>query len=103
MIYRLLQLVVRIISRIPLRIGQFCGRMLGRAFAMITVSRSKISLDNIRKVFGNQLDENEIKRLNIKVAVHFGQMLFEVPHILRLNHANLEKYVSFEKVSMKIF
>lgn len=63
---------------------------------MITVSRSKISLDNIRKVFGNQLDEDEIKRLNIKVAVHFGQMLFEVPHILRLNHANLDKYVSFE-------
>lgn len=95
-IYRLLKLVVRIISRIPLRIGQFCGRMLGRAFAMIIVRRTKVSLDNLRKVFGNQLDEDEIKRLNIKVAMHFGQMLFEVPHILRLNHANLDRYVLFE-------
>jgi len=63
---------------------------------MFNVRRSRVSLDNLRKVFGNQLNEDEIKRLNIKVAMHFGQMLFEVPHILRLSHANLDKYVSFE-------
>ena len=28
--------------------------------------------------------------------LHFGQMLFEVPHILRLSHTNLDKYVFFE-------
>ena len=96
MVYRLLQLVVRIISRIPLRIGQFCGRMLGSAFAVITVRRTKVSMDNLRKVFGNQLDEGEIKRLNKKVAMHFGQMLFETPHILRLSNTNLDRYVFFE-------
>jgi len=96
MIYRLLHLFVQIISRIPFRAGQFCGRMLGRLFAMITMRRTRISLNNLRRVFGNHLDGDEIIRLKRKVAMHFGQMLFETPHILRLNSANLDKYVFFE-------
>ena len=33
--------------------------------------------------------------LNRDVIVHFARMIFEVPHILRLNKRNVHKYVSF--------
>lgn len=96
MIYRLIYAFVRIVSFIPFRTGQFLGRLLGRAFAMVPVNRTRDSLDNLRHAFGDQMTDPEIKRLNRLVVMHFGQMLFEVPHILRLNPENLDRYVVFE-------
>jgi KDO2-lipid IV(A) lauroyltransferase len=95
-IYRLIFAVVRLMSFIPFRTGQFLGRVLGRAFAMIPMGRIRVSLDNLRHAFGEHMEASEIERLNRRVVMHFGEMLFEVPHILRLNHKNLDRYVIFE-------
>lgn len=95
-IYRTIFAIVRLMSFIPFHAGQFLGRMLGRAFAMVPMSRTRVSLDNLRFAFGEHMEENEIERLNRRVVMHFGEMLFELPHILRLNHANLDKYVVLE-------
>ncbi len=37
-----------------------------------------------------------MRRLNRRVVLHFAQMLFEAPHIFRLNLNNLHRYVYFE-------
>ncbi len=95
-IYKGLWTVILIMSFIPLRIGQLLGRSVGRIFALIPMSRTKVSLENIRHAFGDQMGEGGMRKLNQRVAVHFGQMLFEIPHILRLSKANLNKYVVFE-------
>ena len=63
---------------------------------MVPMSRTRVSLDNLRFAFGEHMEENEIERLNRRVVMHFGEMLFELPHILRLNHANLDRYVVLE-------
>ena len=42
------------------------------------------------------MDNSEIKNLYRRVLKHFGQMFFEVPHALRFNNANLNKYVVFK-------
>ena len=97
MIYRLMHTIVLAMSYIPLRIGQFFGKMLGTFFAMIPIERTALSLEHIQKTFGNTMDEAEAKRLNRKVIRHVAQMFFEVPHILRLNPENLGKYVVFEQ------
>jgi KDO2-lipid IV(A) lauroyltransferase len=55
-----------------------------------------VSLDNIRYAFGDHISEDKIRALNKRVLMHFGEMLFEVPHILRLNHKNVDRYVLFE-------
>ena len=94
--YKLIYVFVRLMSLIPLRAGQFCGRMMGNAFALLPTPRIKVSLNNLRQVFGDSVGEAGIKRLNRQVAMHFGEMLFEVPHILRLNHSNFDKYVVLE-------
>lgn len=94
--YKALRVAILLMSFIPFRVGQFLGRILGKAFAMIPLSRTMVSLENIRHAFGGSMSETAMRRLNRRVAMHFGQMLFEVPHILRLSRANLERYVVFE-------
>ncbi|MGD9075200.1 MAG: lysophospholipid acyltransferase family protein [Desulfobacteraceae bacterium] len=97
MIYRLLHTIVLMMSYIPLGVGQFFGKMLGTVFAMIPIERTALSLEHIQKSLGDSMSEAEAKRLNRKVIRHFGQMFFEVPHIMRLNPENLGKYVVFEQ------
>jgi len=38
----------------------------------------------------------ELIELNGRIVAHFAQMLFEAPHILRLNRTNLNRYVVFD-------
>ncbi len=96
MIYRLLRVIVFLISRIPLPIGRFLGKILGFIASMVPLERNRISLDNIRNSLGAHMQESEIRRLNRRVNLHFGQMLFEMPHTNRLNRYNLEDYVVFK-------
>ena len=95
MIYRLLRSIVRFMSYIPFPVGQFMGKMLGAVFAMIPLSRFTVSQDNIMRSFGGIMGDDEVKKINRRVLYHFGQMLFEVPHILRLSNGNLDTYVEF--------
>ena len=97
MIYRLLYIVVLLISRIPLSVGQFMGKMVGSVFAVIPSKRAAVSLDNIQKSFGDSMEGAEGRKLNRRVLIHFGEMFFEIPHIMRLNHRNLSKYVVFDQ------
>ena len=96
MIYRLIHTVVLLLSYIPFPVSQFLGKMLGTVFAMIPLGRTTISLDNIRKSFGDFMGKAELKKLNRRVLIHFAQMLFEMPHIMRLSSENLSKYVVFD-------
>jgi KDO2-lipid IV(A) lauroyltransferase len=95
-IYRGLYGVVWLISLIPFRIGQALGRMFGKILAVALKRRIKASLNNLRYVFGNIMPEAELIELNGRIVAHFAQMLFEIPHILRLNRENLNRYVIFD-------
>jgi len=86
----------KLLSLIPIRIGQSIGRILGRVLAGVLRRRVTSSLNNLRYVFGHTLSEAELIGLNGRIIAHFAQMLFEVPHILRLRPGNLTRYVVFE-------
>ncbi len=94
--YRALYGVVWLISLIPFRVGQSLGRMLGNILAVVLKRRIKASLNNLRYVFGDIMSGAELIELNGRIVAHFAQMLFEVPHILRLNRTNLNRYVIFD-------
>ncbi|MDY7034766.1 MAG: lysophospholipid acyltransferase family protein [Thermodesulfobacteriota bacterium] len=95
MIYYLIRTLVKLMSYIPFSMGQFFGKTLGTVISMIPMHRNTVSIDNIRRSFGNSMGHAELKRLNRRVIEHFSRMFFEVPHILRLNHKNLDRYVVF--------
>ena len=95
-ISHILNALVAFLGLIPIHVGQSFGRLLGRFLGIAAVGPMKSSLNGLRSVFGDRMSEKELRRLNRRVVVHFAQMLFEVPHILRLNLENLHRYVFFE-------
>ena len=95
MTYRLLRIIVELMSYIPLPVGRFAGKILGCIFSFLPLKRTRVSLDNIQKSIGDSLGRRGAERLNRKVLLHFGQMLFEVPHVFRMNDKNLKSYVTF--------
>jgi len=94
--YRALYGLVWVISLIPFRVGQSLGRMLGNILAVVLKRRIKASLNTLRYVFGDRMPEPELIELNGRIVAHFAQMLFEAPHILRLNRKKLNRYVIFD-------
>ncbi|MFC1533819.1 lysophospholipid acyltransferase family protein [Thermodesulfobacteriota bacterium] len=95
MINRIFYIFFKSMSYIPLPVGRFIGRILGTLFLLAPSRRKEVSIDNIRESFGDSMGRKEIKRLNRKVVFHFAQMIFEVPHVLRMNMGNLERYITF--------
>ena len=95
-ISHILNALVAFLGLIPIHVGQSFGRLLGRFLGIAAVGPMKSSLNGLRSVFGDRMSEKELRRLNRRVVAHFAQMLFEVPHVLKLNLENLHRYVFFE-------
>jgi len=95
-VYRLLRLFVRMVSRIPLPVVQFTGKMLGTPAFLVPMSRKGVALGNLMQSFGPEMRPDQAKRLLRKVYIHFGQMFLEVPHVVSLNPRNVNRYVTFE-------
>lgn len=96
MIERLIHTLIFLMSYIPLPVGQFLGKMLGTAFSLIPTPRTDVVLENIRRAFAGTSTGRRPKSLMRRLCVHFGQMLFEVPHILKMTRENLNRYVVFK-------
>jgi KDO2-lipid IV(A) lauroyltransferase len=60
------------------------------------MGRRDVVRKNIETSLGSAIGKKGTRRLSRKVYAHFGQVLFEIPHILRLNAHNLHRYVVFE-------
>src|SRR5512139_224444 len=95
MIYGLLYCFVLFLSRIPYPIARFAGGILGAVFFLIPMGRRRVALSNIMNCFEGQ-SEKDCREILRRIYIHFGRMIFEVPHILRLRRDNLQKYVTFE-------
>jgi len=95
-IYGAMYGVVKILSWIPIRAAQFMGRIFGLLMGRLLKRRVSSSLENLRCVFGQVMPESELIALNQRIIAHFAQMIFEIPHILRLSPNNLDRYVTFQ-------
>ncbi len=93
--YRAMLLSVRMFSNIPFRTGQRLGSVAGRLFSTLRFGRREVAVNGLRAAFGG-LSHDEFEDLYRRVVTHFGRMIFEVPHILRMNSDNLNRYVVFE-------
>ena len=96
MVYRIIHTLVRLMSYIPIPVSGFFGKMIGTAAFMVPSERKAVALDSIQKSFIGAVDSEGAKRIIRKVFIHFGRMLFEIPHILRMNRDNLSRYAVFE-------
>ena len=63
---------------------------------MIPIGRREAAAANILASFEGERDQKECTRILRELYIHFGRMLFEVPHILRLDPDRLSQYCVFE-------
>jgi len=96
-LYRLIRLAIRMMSYIPYPLGQHMGKGLGIIAYLIPMSRKEVALENIEQSFP-ALTKREARRLLRRVYMHFGRMFFEIPHIFRMTHNTLDRYVIFDGV-----
>jgi Kdo2-lipid IVA lauroyltransferase/acyltransferase len=94
--YWIIRSIFQIMSYIPVSLGRFFGKTLGIFISILPIARLKVSLENIQKTLGCSINGSEVVKLNREVYKHFGQALFELAHIFRINSQNLHKYVVFE-------
>lgn len=83
--YRILRLLVHIMSGIPPGAGRFLGGLLGTGAALLPVPRLRVALDNMHDCLSTELNEAELRALYRGMCRHFGRMLFEIPQILNLS------------------
>jgi KDO2-lipid IV(A) lauroyltransferase len=74
----------------------FMGTVLGKMLSYCKVGRLKVPYDSMVRSFSASMSEDELKSLHRKMLTHFARMIFEIPHILRLNEKNMDQYVFFE-------
>lgn len=94
-IYRLIRLAIRMMAYLPYSFAQLKGSSLGLLAYAVPMSRKSVALENIQNSFQG-ISESEARRLLRRVYMHFGTMLFETPHMIRLTRQNLDRYVFFE-------
>ena len=95
MIYYFLRGLCHLLAFIPLSLSRFLGRGLAVIAGFIPGSRKGIIVDNIKRSFDGELKEKEAQRIGRQVFRHFGQMLFEIPYIMRIDRQNLSRYICF--------
>ena len=95
-IYLLAAAVLRMMSFIPFHMGQGIGKILGFLAYLIPLKRKAVALDNIQQSCCGENPDRLPRQLLRNVYMHFGQMIFEIPHILRLHQANVGRYLEFE-------
>ena len=97
LIYLLLRTIVLLLSYIPMSAGRIMGTVLGFIIASLPAGRQSVVLDNMEKSLLNKsMSQKELKKLAKKVYLHYGRMLFEIPHILRLNKKKVSRYFTVE-------
>jgi len=94
--YRIINTLFIIMSYFPLNVGRFMGKAIGIIISVIPIDRLNVSQENIRMSLGHSMTHSEITGLNRKIFKHFGQTLFELAHVFRINRENLDDYVVFE-------
>jgi len=95
--YRLLYAAVWCASLAPLRLARLWGRLLGLAWYRLDRRHRRIVLDNLRASFPGQ-DPSWIERTARGVFLHLGQVVSEIPYLLRWPLKRIESQVRLRGV-----
>ena len=94
--YLLLVAFSRLVCALPLEAALTLGRALGIFIGRVVRYRRKVALENLRRAFGTEKDEAELRRILRGVYRHFGQMIVEFCRFPVLSGRWIERLVTME-------
>lgn len=96
--YVLFRFAWLILARVPQRVANALGGVLGRAAFALDLPHRKIALANLRMALGKQKSETEIRELALSSFLHLASAFVEICRYERLLEEPVEGLVQFEGV-----
>ena len=87
-IYWLLHSLLWLLSLMPLKVARAIGRFLGRIFRSLDKKHRRIVRDNLTRAFPEK-DAAWIEKTGKACFEHLGQVIMEIPYLLRWPHDRL--------------
>ncbi len=78
---------------LPIRLGLWIGRCLGKAVFYLLKSTRKIALDNLDVAFSSSKSAEEKRLIAREVFENLGKNLIEVVSLIKFNKRNIDRYI----------
>ena len=96
MIYRILYILIYLLSLIPRSIGLRLGELLGWVSYRILRERREVAINNLNIAFGDQLELKERQVLAKESFKFLGRHFFEVCYLIRFDKQKLASFIEFK-------
>ncbi len=93
--YRLTWLTIRALSVFPPSVLRLAGRGLGSLVFRLHHRFRRITRKNLRFAYGDELTEPQVQALARDCFRHWGQVILEIPWLMRLTPARVRRQVVF--------
>ncbi len=92
-VFSLITMLFRLFGKIPGPIAKELGKLLGMAGYWVDKKHRDITLANLKRAFGDEKNEDQLKKLSKAVYKNIGQILFEIGWSTNGNLKNLQKKI----------
>lgn len=96
LVYKLARIAALAFSAIPAEIYVWLGKIFGFFMFYLDAKHKNIAYRNIRFVFHKEKASSEIKRIAKQAFENFGQNLFEILALKKIDKKYIEKYIRIE-------
>ncbi len=91
--YFFIRILVALVNILPVRMGIRCGDLIGIFSFSVIRYRRDVSLNNLRKSFGDRYSEKEYKKIARRAYINIGRTLMELAMFPSLVKKDLSKNI----------
>lgn len=95
-LYYLARVGIFFVGLMPMKAGRYVSGLAGSLAYLILGKYRKITVDNLKSVFGVEKSERELREIGRKVFENLGKSSFELIKFPELNKSNIDKIVKIE-------
>jgi len=88
-IYKILDLLLTLVGRLPMVVSTFCSDILGLLWFKIDKRHRTVTLDNIQKALGDEMTSHQVMRMGKQVFKNIASIFFEVAWSYQLDRKTL--------------
>lgn len=96
MLYSSIKIISFILSKIPVSLALFLGRVAGRLFYIFAFSKRRLAYANLKRALCEKYNQKEIKQILKKSFSNFTQNIIETLFLPRIDKAYIDKFVKID-------
>jgi KDO2-lipid IV(A) lauroyltransferase len=80
---------------IPRGVSWKLAEFIGRVWFRVDAKHRNIALSNLKRAWGDELDENERETIGRRNFSHLARVMLELPYLRKLSATNVDRFVTF--------